>query len=253
MQKERRGIVLQKKMICLIGAVVLLAVCMFAASKNNRNAGENTLLFGTEHTQEPYASAPLSEEQVPDVQALAKENPDCIGWLRIPDTKIDDPVLQHLADENYYLDKDFYQNEDKNGSLILDNDSDLKQVGTNLIIHGHNMKSGEMFGLLPEYEKESYGKEHSLIYLYTEEELRTYQLIAVFYSKVYYENEDVFKYYKYFGQGKTEFEEFYENIKALSMYDTGVEAVYGDEFLTLSTCTYHTENGRFVVVGKRIY
>ena len=201
--------------------------------------------------QEDSAEMTASEE--PDMKALSEKNPDCAAWLQIPGTNIDYPVMQHLEDENYYLDKDFYQNSDKNGSLILDNDSDLKKTGANLIIHGHNMKSGEMFGKLTAYEDETYGNEHSLMYVYTKEGLRTYQLIAAFYSKVYYEDEDVFKFYKYFGQDKEAFEKFYTNVKALSIYNTGVEAVYGDEFLTLSTCTYHTENGRFVVVGKRIY
>ena len=47
-----------------------------------------------------------------------------------------------------------------------------------------------------------------------------------------------------------EFDDFYNNIKQLSQYDTGVTAQFGDHFLTLSTCVYHVEQGRFVVVAK---
>lgn len=235
------------------GALLCMGIACLFYTKDNWD-----IVGFTNHAQSQISTdkemiAKEQEKDVPNVTVLELQNADCKGWLRIPNTNIDYPIMQHLSDENYYLDKNFYLESDKNGCLILDNDSNLEQLGTNLIVHGHNMQSGEMFGNLLEYESESYGKDHNLLYLYTAEELRTYHLIAVFYSQVYYEDETVFKYYKYFGQGKEEFEEFYSNIKVLSLYDTGVEAIYGDEFLTLSTCSYHTENGRFVVVGKRIY
>ena len=131
---------------------------------------------------------------------------------------------------------------------------DLTKESTNWIIHGHNMKSGDMFGRLTDYKKRSYMEEHNLINLETLDGRRIYEVIAVFESKVYYESETVFKYYQCYDiESKAEFNSFYENIKKLSLYDTGVTAIYGDHFLTLSTCAYHTENGRFVVVGKEIF
>lgn len=193
------------------------------------------------------------EEDFSDIIELQRQNSDCVGWLFIMNTDISYPLMQHKEDEDYYLDRDFYGNEDSNGCLILANDSDLERSGGNLIIHGHNMVSGEMFGNLNEFKNESYLKGHGLIWLKTEKEIRAYLLISAFYSKVFYEDEDVFKYYQYFGGTKEEFDDFYSNIKELSIYDTGVEAEYGTEFITLSTCAYHVENGRFVVVGKRIY
>ena len=115
------------------------------------------------------------------------------------------------------------------------------------------MKSGDMFGTLQDYQDQEYGMEHNKLYLYTRAEKREYELIAVFFSKVYLQTDQVFKYYLYFGgEDQDEFDSFYSNIKKLSLYDTGVEAEYGDEFLTLSTCAYQTKNGRFVVVAKRI-
>ena len=74
------------------------------------------------------------------------------------------------------------------------------------------------------------------------------------YSPVYYQSEDVFKYYKFFqADTQEEFDDWYNNIMELSLYDTGVRAEFGDEFITLSCCAYHVEDGRFVVVGKRIH
>lgn len=201
---------------------------------------------------------------LPEYEALWQQNEDFIGWLRIEDTIIDYPVMQCTEDENYYLARDFYKEENKNGCLILDNDSNagigtIEQQytngvlpSTNLIIHGHTMKSGQMFGGLKLYRDEEYGLAHNRICFDSLYEKREYELIAVFYSQVYYQSEDVFKYYKFFqADTQEEFEDWYKNIKEMSLYDTGITAEYGDEFITLSCCAYHVEDGRFVVVGKR--
>lgn len=178
-------------------------------------------------------------------------NSDMAAWLQIPDTKIDYPVMWTPEDEEYYLRRGFDGSRNKNGCLILDTDSCLEPLTTNLIIHGHNMKSGTMFGTLANYEEESFFQEHRSITLYTKECQRNYEVIAVFYSQIYKKSDQVFKFYKFFQADTTEeFDDFYQNIKSLSLYDTGVTAEFGDCFLTLSTCAYHVENGRFVVVAK---
>ena len=115
------------------------------------------------------------------------------------------------------------------------------------------MKSGKMFGTLNKYSQKAYYDEHPIIKFDTIYEKGEYQVMYVFRSKVYTVEDKVFKYYQFF-EAKTqeEFDSFYNNIKKMSLYDTGVTAEFGDEFITLSTCVYHTTNGRFVVVGRRI-
>jgi sortase B len=110
-----------------------------------------------------------------------------------------------------------------------------------------------MFGNLTAYEDSDYCASHSIISLYTEECERRYEVLAVFRSQVYRKTDQVFKFYKFFqADTQEEFDDFYQNIKALSLYDTGVTAEFGDHFLTLSTCSYHVEQGRFVVVAKEV-
>lgn len=180
-------------------------------------------------------------------------NEDMAAWLQIPDTNIDYPVMWTPRDENYYLNRGFDGKDNQNGCLILDTDSCLNPLTTNLIIHGHNMRSGAMFGNLTDYEDEDYAKDHSLIYLYTPECQRRYQVIAVFRSQVYKKTDSVFKFYQFFqADTQEEFDDFYQNIKEMSIYDTGVTAEFGDCFLTLSTCAYHVDRGRFVVVAKEV-
>ncbi len=180
-------------------------------------------------------------------------NEDMAGWLQIPDTNIDYPVMWTPENEEFYLRKGFDGEYDKAGCLILDTDSNVEPATTNLIIHGHNMKAGTMFGKLEKYEDAEYAASHSIVNLYTPENLRTYEVVAVFYSQVYKKSDTVFKFYKFFeANSQEEFLDFYNNIKELSLYDTGVTAEYGDRFITLSTCSYHVDNGRFVVVAKEV-
>ena len=188
----------------------------------------------------------------PYVEAFAS-NEDIVAWLQIPDTNVDYPVVWTPEDENYYLYRDIQGNEDKNGCLLLDTDSAVSPLTTNLIIHGHNMRSGAMFGKLTDYENFDFYENHKYMTLYTEECQRNYEVIAVFRSQVYKKSDTVFKFYKFFrADTQEEFDNFYHNIKDLSLYDTGVTAQFGDHFLTLSTCVYHVEQGRFVVVAKEL-
>ncbi len=209
----------------------------------------------TEASNEPGTEQAEQPARLPEnpYAAAFRENGDMAAWIVVEGTVIDYPVMQTMEDENYYLNRDFYGNEDKAGCLILDTDSPVYDVegSGNLIIHGHNMKTGTMFGELDAYKDEDYYQEHKHMQLYTRSEKREYEVLAVFYSQVYYSTDQVFKYYNFFKtEDETEFHDFYDNIKKMSLYDTGVEAQLGDQFLTLSTCAYHVEDGRFVVVAK---
>lgn len=218
---------------------------------------ETSSEFGTDTSSgsesEPQATPEPPELYVSPYNDYFIKYPDIAAWFQIPGTIIDYPVMWTPEDETYYLYKHYDGSENINGSLLLDTDSSLDPLTTNLIIHGHNMKSGAMFGYLPMYEKQSYFEQHKEMLLYTPEGERTYEVIAVFRSQVFKKKDTCFKYYKFFqADTEEEFKDFYDNIKALSIYDTGVTAEFGDHFITLSTCVSHVENGRFVVVAKEI-
>ena len=206
----------------------------------------------TEAPQE--SSSEEAVEPVPNPYADSyTANADMAAWLKIPDTIIDYPVMWTPRDENYYLYRDFNGRDNQNGCLILDTDSSVDPLTTNLIIHGHNMKSGAMFGHLLDYEKQDFYENHKKIILYTPQCQRNYEVIAVFRSQVYKKTDEVFKFYQFFqADTEEEFNDFYNNIKKLSIYDTGVTAEFGDHFITLSTCVYHVTNGRLVVVAKEV-
>lgn len=199
-------------------------------------------------TQEEEVELTVLEEY----QTLYNKNKKLIGWIKIDDTKIDYPVMQ-TANNEYYMDHNFNQEYDRNGSLFLDKDCDIVHRNTNLIVYGHHMKSGKMFGGLNKYSSEEYCKAHPNIQFDTIYEKGTYEVMYVFRSRIYNEDEVVFKYYQFLdAASEKEFNSNMQEMAALSLYDTGVTASYGDQLLTLSTCDYSEEDGRFVVVAKRV-
>ena len=185
-------------------------------------------------------------------ETLYKKNKKLIGWLKIADTNIDYPVMQ-TSNNEYYLDHNFDQEYDKNGSLFLDKDCNAAFPNTNMIIYGHHMKSGKMFGNLNYYSKESYYKEHPQIQFDTIYEEGIYDIMYVFRSRIYNEDEIVFKYYQFFDvNSEDEFYSAMDEMSRMSLYDTGVQPEYGDKLITLSTCDNSEEDGRFVVVAKKV-
>lgn len=189
---------------------------------------------------------------LPEYSLIHQKNQRLIGWVKIDDTIIDYPVMQTVNNE-YYLDHNFNQEEDRNGCIFMDYQCDVIKGCDNIILYGHHMKSGKMFGTLNKYSKESYYEEHPTIQFDTIYEKGTYQVMYVFRSKVYSEEDVTFKYYQFINAAsEKEFRSAMNEMAALSLYDTGVTASYGDKLLTLSTCDYQEKAGRFVVVAKKI-
>ncbi|MCI8527951.1 MAG: class B sortase [Lachnospiraceae bacterium] len=196
--------------------------------------------------------AVAEREVLEEYKKLLNNNKKLIGWIKIDDTNINYPVLQTDNNE-YYLDHNVNEEYDINGSIFMDKDCDIVKPSTNYILYGHHMKNGKMFGKLDSYQSESYYKEHPYISFDTIYEKGTYEVMYVFRSRVYKETEIVFKYYQFIdANGEQEFESHMQEMAAMSLYDTGVTASYGDQLLTLSTCDYQETDGRFVVVAKKI-
>lgn len=182
-------------------------------------------------------------------------NEDIIGWITVEDTKIDYPVMQTQDSPEYYLDKNFNKEYTASGTPFMDAASDIFIPTCNFLIYGHNMKNGTMFHDLLEYADKDFYEAHKTFKFDTiyKGGQGTYEVIAAGYSQIYSKDSTEFKYYQYAGiTSQSDFNEYVKGVKALSEYDTGVIAEYGDQLVTLSTCAYHVEDGRFFVVGKRV-
>ena len=180
---------------------------------------------------------------------LYAQNSDFIGWIRIDGTGIDYPVMQSKDDPNFYLKHNFSKESSRFGLPYMQENCGLSS--DNIIIYGHNIKSKSMFNELIEYKDKDFYTAHKYITFDTLDEQRTYAVIAVFKTVAY--SDRGFPYYGFVNANtEEEFDAFVERCKALSFYDTGVTAEYGEKLITLSTCEYSQKNGRIAVVAKQI-
>ncbi len=206
---------------------------------------------------EPAGATPAADlrpkEILPRFKELYEENKDLAGWLTIEGTVIDYPVMYKDDDNDFYLSHDFEGNSDVNGLLVLDKRCDREGDGINMLIHGHHMRNGTMFGNLGAYEDRAYCREHPVIKYSTLYEEREYEVFAVFKSSVYDEDTTDLQFYDFIEI--TTIEQFNTYIRSAlddSLYDTGVRPYWGDKLISLSTCEYSKENGRLVVVGREV-
>lgn len=259
-EKKRKLLIFLASLVAVV-SLGYFCVYYFMSSRTTVDYEDLAALKGSRSLSNGGFNEPIkvnkTSDETPDIlaeyQTLFSKNMKLAGWLKIDGTKIDYPVMQ-TSDNEYYLNHNFNQQKDNNGSLFLDCECSLYPQSTNMIIYGHHMKSGNMFGNLQKYAKEDYGKEHKNIYFDTIFEKGTYEVMFVFYSKVYDNDELVFKYYQFINaNSETEFNYYMDEMKKLSLYDTGVTANYGDKLLTLSTCDHSQTDGRFAVVAKKIY
>lgn len=202
------------------------------------------------------ATVRLDEDETPDILeeyvGPYNLNKKLVGWIKIDGTKVDYPVLQ-TSNNEYYLDHNFNQEDDRNGSIFLDKDCTIWPRSQNLILYGHNMRSGKMFGTLKSYKDEQFYKKHPEIQFDTIYEKGTYEIMYVFSEVVHDETEVAFKYYQFISANSdVEYNSYMNEMANMSLYDTGVTSVYGDALLTLSTCDYSAGAERFVIVARKI-
>ena len=260
-QERNRKLIITACMCVALGCFIYLGIYTYQTKRLDDYASRQQDLKGVESNREIIPETTVihydnQEIPVPDIldeyKTLYLLNKKLIGWVKIDDTYIDYPVLQ-TSNNEYYLDHNYDQEQDKNGSIFLDKDCIILPRNTNLIIYGHHMRSGRMFGQLTKYSSENFYEEHKFIQFDTIYEKGTYEIMYVFRSKIYDESEITFKYYQFFdAASEIEFNSYMREMAEMSLYDTGVTAVFGDELLTLSTCDYYTDYGRFVVVAKKI-
>lgn len=182
---------------------------------------------------------------------LLAANPDTIGWLRIEGTNIDDVVMQSPWEKDKYLHLDFNGNYSARGTYYLAEECDVR-TSDNLIIYGHHMKDGTMFGELANYQDPAYCAAHSTIRFHTLYTDHTYEVAAAIPTQILPDWSTAFKYYEYTGSDEATFQQYVNFILANRLYDTGVTLSPGDRLLTLSTCAYHTTDGRFIVVARQV-
>ena len=150
---------------------------------------------------------------------------------------------------SYSEDKDFLPDYQE---LYMQN-CDVDAPSDNLVIYGHHMNDKSMFAGLMKYADKSFWKKHKTIQFDTLTEKGKYEVVAAFKTEVYTDSPNSFRYYDFVNADTADdFNAYIAKCKELAIYDTGVNAEYGDKLITLSTCEYSRNNGRMVVVAKKV-
>ncbi len=192
-----------------------------------------------------------TEEENPAVYSdIVRINDDFRGWLRIEDTIIDYPVVKSSEDDpEYYLHRDYDKNYSFSGTPFIGAGADENSDA--FVIYAHNMNNGTMFGTLDFYADKEWAEQHPYIHFDTANEDRVYRVFAAFQTTIGGENE--FKYNERAGKlNDEEYTAFVKDIKEASVMDTGDRPVKKSQIMMLSTCSYHSEDGRFVVAAYRV-
>lgn len=248
------------KIVTILMIVVLLAAGGYLGYYfYTKNLEEAALKDIQEYTpvvekEEQTPEEPVKTETMLKVAELKEENSDIRGWIRIDGTNINYPILQ-TTDNDYYLTHDYKKANSRYGSIYLKDKSDIDNVNSNVIIYGHNIRGDKvMFNNLLKYMDKSFYEEHKIINITTATEERVYEIVSVFKSRVFYTYEtDVFRYYNVLNfASETEYYNYLGNAKRIQLYSTGVTATYGQQLITLITCEDSHENGRLVVIAKRV-
>lgn len=244
----------------LLFVVLLITFCVSAyklattllQAKQEADAFEGLSAIVDQATDPSQVADSDSEEALlKRYQALHATNKDFFGWLSIEGTNIDYPVMYSPDRPEFYLHHAFDGSDSESGVPFLD--EGCAPDGHYYLVYGHHLLNQTMFTQLTRYSEQSFYEQQPTLRFDTLTELREYQVVAAFLSQACDEGEqDVFRYYSYTDlSDKAVFEEYMRQVYDEALYDTGVTAEFGDDILVLSTCNYHTTDGRFVVVAKR--
>lgn len=227
-------------LILLLMGMAVIAAVPFLKEKKAEKKSETGF-------KEIKESVTDKEGKTINVEKLKGENKDCIGYLEVPETSISYPIMQTRDNSDFYLKHDVNRNYSFYGTPYLSAYCDLKK-SDNLIIYGHNINGGKMFGALEQYREKKFFVRHKKIY-FTTDQKREYEVFAVMSVNI-----KEFEYWKFvMARDEKDYDEFVEKVLEHSMWNTGEKLQYGKQMLMLSTC----DNGkgddwRIVVVGKEI-
>lgn len=187
----------------------------------------------------------IEPAQTRNLSELFAMNEDFVGWLCIPETDINYPVMHTPDDPEKYLRRNFQGEYSESGVPFLDFRCSLDSG--NLIIYGHNMMNGTMFAALQGYVQEDFCKAHPIVEFQTADGCSKYQVFAVAWVK---SNDD---WYQFVNVDTAEdFNKAVDKIMSKVLFTINSAPEYGVQILTLSTCYDSAHNGRLLVLAAKL-
>ncbi len=263
-----KWVILIATVVFLVGAYLLLNFYVIDPWINQSNMAEIQNVFYEEPVDATDAQGNLvstpDEKPVKNWEGLSKINKEIVGWVKLDKTKIDYPVLFHKGDNaesQFYLYKNYKKEYSDFGSIFLDYRCPEGVNSKHVILHGHNMGSDDsMFGSLIQYARykgwvqgnTKFYKSNPVVNFDTPELDAQWVVFAVMKIDVSNENKAIFNYLLTDYSSDAQFMNFIYNIKERSYLDIPVPINENDRILTLSTCSYETDNMRTVVVARMV-
>lgn len=208
----------------------------------------------TEPEIEPQDELIISDTILPKFEEYYAQNDDLVGWIKVPNTLIDYPIVQ-AEDNDFYLHRDFEKNYLFDGIPFMDFRNILKpDLYDNTLIYGHNMGlKGTMFTELMRYKNIDFYKKSPLIQMDTLYHESQWKVIAVYEANTEPQYGEVFEYYNFvLAQNEAEFQAHLDEIYKRSYYTTGVDVQYGDKLITLQTCLNDKYDTKLIVTARRV-
>ena len=256
--------------ICAVLVLAIVATSLFSVF--NINDFLNSAPADDMTSQETYAGYNVYSQMVPKYKATVypagitpslvkaySANNNVVGWLYIPGTNVNTPVVQS-KDNNYYLRNNFYGSNTNYGTAYADYRCKKNTLSTNTVIYGHNMPSGTHFYDVHRYEDIEWYKKHPTITYTTLFGTYTFLVCSVFYTTASskFDGGYIFNYI-FPNMGPKSMSGYIQQLTQRSIYNTGIDMRTSDRYITLSTCTHSLDsacgtdiNGRLVVVGRLI-
>lgn len=256
-QPSTRRMLLKFVMACLVLVMVLCAVRLYQNYEQRKQARLDAERWASIAAETPEETTPApieteietEPETTPYVspvnfEELSKVNPEIVGWLTIPGTKVDYPIVQ-TTDNETYLHKSFDGQDSKAGTIFLDSDSSSDFTGRNNIIYGHHMRDGSMFKDVVKFKEKDYFDAHRDAYIYTPDRTIHLRLISA-----YYGDADPQKRRTQFDTQEA-FDEYVQEVVSPCRYAQLPEAPV-DTIYTLITCSYEFDNARTFLYGVEV-
>ncbi len=274
-----RNITMGTAVVVLIGSLGVIVWYLFSEVRNEIEYNKYSSMYdnmvvvsGSSPDGESSVSADsevyVPKELLPMAKELLAVNPDTVGYIKIDNTKISYPVVLRKDDMNeYYLTHSFEGATSRAGAIFADYRTTLtdRKRSKNVILYGHNEASNKMFGDLDDYKNNGgdrwsssalqFYKENPTITFDTNYEQDTYKIFAIFVTAVLPEQDsqnEIFDYQNYIDMDQARYNKFIGEVNLRNKLITEVDVNYGDDLLTLSTCSNEADDMRLVIFARKL-
>lgn len=249
----RKTLKVVSSLVLVMSIGILVKILVIDSYISQKAASEIQELYHHQQDSENNNDSEKAEEDS-KFSELSKINSEICGWITVPGTRIDYPVLQGNKNEtHFYLDHNYKREKSKYGSIFLDPICQLSENPKNCVIYGHHMADGQMFADLMKFSSLDFYKQNPLISFETIYDRNAkWKIFSVFKTNTLASQGKIFYYVVSDFADNNSFLDYVSQIRKRSLLDIPVDVNENDKLITLSTCSYEFQDFRTVVVARRV-